>query len=53
MELQPSQNSPGFGERESLIEGAGRVGRRVVLYDPDARGIGIMDIQARACIGRK
>jgi hypothetical protein len=42
MELQALQNSPGFGGRECLIEGAGRVGRQVVLYDPDARGI--MDI---------
>ena len=30
MELQASQNSPGFGGRECLIEGAGRVGRQVV-----------------------
>jgi len=48
MELQASQNSPGFGGRECLIEGAGRVGRQVVLYDPDARGIGIMDIDKLA-----
>src|SRR5713101_6871207 len=44
VELQAAQNSPGFGGRECLIEGAGRVGRQVVLYDPDARSIGIMDI---------
>jgi hypothetical protein len=37
-------NSPGLGGRECLIEGTGRVGRQVVLDDPDARGIGIMDI---------
>jgi len=44
VELQAAQNSPGFGRCECLIEGAGRVGRQVVLYDPDARGIWIMDI---------
>ena len=44
VELQAAQNSPGFGGRECLIEGAGRVGRQVVLHDPNARGIGIMDI---------
>src|SRR5258707_13999579 len=48
MELQASQNSPGFGGRECLIEGAGRVGRQVVLYDPDARSIGVMDIDKLA-----
>jgi hypothetical protein len=48
MELQASQNSPGFGGRECLIEGAGRAGRQVVLCDPDARGIGIMDIDKLA-----
>ena len=30
VELQAAQNSPGFGGRECLIEGAGRVGRQVV-----------------------
>jgi amidohydrolase family protein len=44
VELQATQNSSGFGGRECLIEGTCRVGRQVVLYDPDARGIGIMDI---------
>jgi hypothetical protein len=51
MELQASQNSPGFRGRECLIEGAGRVGRQVVLYDPDVRGIGIMDIDKLAHAG--
>ena len=44
VELQAAQNSPGFGGRECLIEGTGRVGRQVVLHDSNARGIGIMDI---------
>src|SRR6202163_2184304 len=44
VEFDAAQNSPGFGGRECLVEGAGRVGRQVVLYDPDARSIGIMDI---------
>ena len=44
VELEAAQNSPGFGGRECLIEGAGRMGRQVVLYDPDAGGIGIVDI---------
>ena len=44
VELQAAQNSPGFGGRERLIKGAGRVGRQVVLDNPDARSIGIMDI---------
>jgi hypothetical protein len=44
VEFEAAQNSPGFGGRECLIEGAGGVGRQVVLHDPDARGIGIMDI---------
>jgi hypothetical protein len=49
MEFQASQNSPDFGERECLIEGASRVGRQVVvLYDPDARAIRIMDIDKLA-----
>ena len=44
VELQAAQNSPGFGGRECLVEGAGRVGRQVVLHNPDVLGIGIMDI---------
>ena len=48
VELQAPQNSPGFGGRECLIEGAGRMGRQVVLHDPDAGGIGIMDIDELA-----
>jgi hypothetical protein len=44
VELEAPRNSPGFGGRECLIEGAGRVGRQVVLHDPDAGGTGIMDI---------
>jgi hypothetical protein len=44
VELQAAQNSPGFGGRECLIEGAGRVGRQVVLHNPDVLGIGVMDI---------
>ena len=44
VELEATQNSPGFGGRECLVEGAGRVGQQVVLHDPDARGTGIMDI---------
>jgi hypothetical protein len=44
VELQASQNSLGFGGRECLIESAGRVGRQVVLHNPDVLGIGIMDI---------
>ena len=38
VELQAAQNSPGFGGRECLIEGAGRVGRQVVLHNPDVLG---------------
>ena len=48
VELEAAQNSPGFGGRECLIEGAGRVCRQVVLHDPDAGGIGIMDIDELA-----
>src|SRR5580704_8396927 len=44
VELEAAQNSPSFRGRECLIEGAGRVGRQVILHDPDARGIRIMDI---------
>jgi hypothetical protein len=44
VELQASQNAAGFGGSECLIEGAGRMGRQVVLYDPDTGGIGIVDI---------
>src|SRR5260370_15120417 len=44
VELDGAQNSAGFGGRECLVEGAGRVGRQVVLHDPDTGGIGIMDI---------
>src|SRR5258705_2806442 len=44
VELDAAQNSSGFGRRECLVEGAGRVGRQVVLHDPDAGGIGIMNI---------
>src|SRR5258708_22252152 len=44
VELEAVQNSAGFGGRECLIEGAGRMGRQVILHDPDAGGIGIMDI---------
>jgi hypothetical protein len=44
VELQALQNSPGFGGRECFIEGADRMGRQVVLDDPDARGIGKVDI---------
>ena len=44
VELDAAQNSSGFGRRECLIERAGRVGRQVILHNPDAGGIGIMDI---------
>ena len=44
VELEAAQNSPGFRGRKCLLEGAGRVGRQVILHDPDARGIRIMDI---------
>jgi hypothetical protein len=44
VELEAAQNSPGFRGRKCLIEGAGRGGRQVILHDPDARGIRIMDI---------
>jgi hypothetical protein len=44
VELQTAQDSPGLGRREGLVEGAGRVGRQVVLHHPDAVSIGIMDI---------
>jgi hypothetical protein len=44
VELQALQNAAGFGGSGCLIEGAGRMGRQVVLYDPDAGGIGIVDI---------
>ena len=40
VELQALQNAAGFGGRECFIEGAGRMGRQVVLHNPDARGIG-------------
>src|SRR5215207_10782681 len=44
VELQAAQDAPGFGGREGLIEGAGPVGRQVVLHNSDALGIGIMDV---------
>ena len=44
VELQAAQNAPGFGGRKGLIEGTGRVGRQVILHNPDALGIGIVDI---------
>ena len=44
VEFQTLQNPPSLGGRKGLIEGTGRVGRQVVLDDPDARGIRIMDI---------
>ena len=44
VELEAAQDTPGLGGRERLIEGTGRVGRQVVLHDPDARGVGIMNI---------
>ena len=46
--FQAAQNAPGIGGREGLVEGAGRMGRQVVLDDPDAGGIGIMDIDELA-----
>jgi len=44
VELQAAQNSPGFGGCKGLIEGAGRMGRQIILHHADACGIGIMDI---------
>jgi hypothetical protein len=44
VELDAAQNSAGFSGRECLIERAGRVGRQIVLHDPDAGRIGVMDI---------
>jgi hypothetical protein len=48
VELQAKQDAPGFGRRKSLVEGASRVGREVVLHYPDVLGIGIMDIDELA-----
>ena len=44
VELQAAQDAPSFGGRKGLVEGAGRVGRQVILDDPYALGVGIMDI---------
>ena len=44
VELDPPQDPPGFGGRERLIQGAGRVGRQVILHNPNGLGIGIMDV---------
>ena len=44
VELQAAQNPPGFGGCECLVEGAYGVDRQVILYHPDASGVGIMDI---------
>ena len=44
VEFEPAQHAPGFGGRERLIEGAGRVGRQIILHDADVLGIGIMNI---------
>src|SRR5258705_13440404 len=48
MDLRGSQNWPGFGGCDCLRGGAGGVGRQFVLYDPDARGIGILDFDKPA-----
>ena len=53
VELDAAQNSPSFGWRESFVKRAGRVGRQVILHDPDALGVGIMDIDEFAhAVGR-
>src|SRR5829696_6622331 len=39
VELEAAQDAPGFGRIESLVEGAGRVARQVVLDDPDRVGV--------------
>jgi hypothetical protein len=44
VELQAAQDAPGFGGRKGLIEGAGLVGRQIILHNPDALGVGIMDV---------
>src|SRR5580692_5326510 len=48
VELQAAQDAPRFGGRERLVEGAGRVGRQVVLHNADVLGLGIMDIDELA-----
>ena len=40
VEFEPSQDPPGFGGRERLIQGSGVVGRSIILDDPDDLGIG-------------
>src|SRR5215204_5747111 len=44
VELEAAQDAPGFGRIESLVEGAGRVARQVVLDDPDRVGVWIVNI---------
>ena len=44
VEFQAAQNAPGIGGREGLVEGAGRMGRQVVLHDADARCLGIVNV---------
>jgi hypothetical protein len=47
VELQAAQNSPGFGGRECLIEGAGRVGRQIVLHNPPSTLTSVEEINDR------
>ncbi len=44
VELQATQDAMRLGRGEGLVEGARRVGRQIVLYHPDAVGVGIMDV---------
>ena len=44
VELEPAQDASGLLGREGLVQGAGRMGRQIVEHDPDALGLGIMDL---------
>ena len=44
MKLQALENAVGFGWEEGVIQGLGRMGRKIVLHDPDQIGIRVMDI---------
>src|SRR5436190_1432 len=44
VELQTARDAACFSWRKGLVEGTGRMDRQVILYDPDALGVGKMDI---------
>jgi hypothetical protein len=44
VELDAAQDAPSFDGREGLVKSAGRVGRQIVLRNPDALGLRIVDI---------